>query len=497
MARVVPPNNNLNNYLITVLGLTQPQCEAVNAQGLTTFRSLENLKDKDIDKVVEGIRKPGGTIPNPRAGEPGQQATIPNPGTEFGFIPTLRLKMLRHYCAYMTNVQRIIVTAEATLDRLDQLWDLKEAIDDEDDKLIAPEPITNTDDFRTTKEDIDNYLRRKRGANDCPLSYIVRDNVNVPMFDLGFGIPTYDDEMILRAPHIGAVYQQDNAAVWQIMRQVTHGGPAWNWVSTYQRTMDGRSAYFALKEHYQGSSFVARLRAEADKVLETLVYDGRSRNFTFERYCEKLNRAFEDLDEAGERLSEARKIRVFLRGLSDPSLMNVKTQIQATPALADNFTAAVNFTAQYIATSIINTPARNRNVSATGRTSGRGNDSARGRGHGRGRGESRGGRGGGRYSGRGRSNSRGGGRQGAGRINDRYYTHAEWHALSAEEKQRVRDLRNGQDRRRSVAFVSTEEEDTRNVRQRTDDMDTAVVIQMPEQRNVGAVMSQRRTPNEL
>jgi len=486
-------NPNLTDYLETVLGLTANQRNAVIGQGLTTFRSFDYLNDKDIDKIADGIRKPGGTIANPRANVAGQPAEINNPGTEIGFIHVMRLKMLRYYCAYMDNVQRTIVPGEATLERLTQLWDLKAIIEDEGNiKIDLPEVITNTDDFRTTKEDLDNYLRRKRGSNDRPLAYVVRENSALPILDIGFGMPTYDDEMIQRAPHTGATYQQDNTLVWQVIRHMTHGGPAWNWVSTYARSMDGRSAYFAMRGHYQGESFQSRLKAQADAVLESTIYDGRARNFTFERFCEKLNKAFEDLDETGEPTPEARKIRVFLRGIRDPRLDTAKAQVMATAALNENFQAAVNYISQYLATSNPETTTRSRNVSAAERAPGRNGDGARGRGRGRGRNDSRGGRGHGR-NGRGR----GGGRQGAGRTTERYYSNSEWAALPNEERQRIRDARNGQDRRRSVSFVAQVDSEDRNVRQRNSDNDSSVMIQMPEQRNTGAVMSQRRTSNQL
>jgi hypothetical protein len=44
----------------------------------------------------------------------------------------------------------------------------------------------------------------------------------------GFGLPSYDAEMIAHAPHTGPSYQIDNHTVWDVIRYVTHGGPAWD-----------------------------------------------------------------------------------------------------------------------------------------------------------------------------------------------------------------------------------------------------------------------------
>jgi hypothetical protein len=139
--------------------------------------------------------------------------------------------------------------------------------------------------------------------------------------------------MIARAPNIGISYQCDNATVWNVIRHITHGGPAWNWVSSFRTTRDGRAAYIALKTHYLRDSFVSRIRSAADSRLDNAFYDGKSRNFTFEHYCALLNNAFADLEATGKLVTESRKLRVFLSGLKDSRLDTTKAQILAMPTL--------------------------------------------------------------------------------------------------------------------------------------------------------------------
>jgi hypothetical protein len=118
--------------------------------------------------------------------------------------------------------------------------------------------------------------------------------------------------MIALAPHTGAVYQCNNNTVWNVIRHVTHGGPAWNWVSAHQRSCDGRAAYLALKSHYLGETFTTHIRAIADGQINLAFFDGKARNFTFEKYCEVLNNVFTDLESSGETVDESRKIRMLL-----------------------------------------------------------------------------------------------------------------------------------------------------------------------------------------
>jgi hypothetical protein len=85
-----------------------------------------------------------------------------------------------------------------------------------------------------------------------------------------------------------------------MLRSVFHGSPGWNWISSHARTTNGRAAYLAVKSHYLGKAFQSRIRAAADKILDNTFFDGKARTFTFERYCERLNHAFTDLEQSGE-----------------------------------------------------------------------------------------------------------------------------------------------------------------------------------------------------
>lgn len=296
-----------------------------------------------------------------------------------------------------------------------------------------------------------------------PLSYVVRADVPLPDVadDPGFGLPSFALEMIRRAPHTGTFFQRDSVAVWNVIRHVTHEGPAWSWVQSFLRTCDGRAAYFAMKQHYLGESFTARLRANADRLLDTTFYDGRSRAFTFERFFETLQMAFTDIESTCEEISEQRKVRILMLGIRDERLATVKSQVTATPELKATFDAAVNFISQFldqrqsIANQGMNPP---RNVSVLNA-----NPGGRGRGGRNGGGRGRGGRNNGR-GGYGRNNGRGNGRNGRGSISDKYYTPQEWAQLTPEHQQRVRDLRQNRDRQRGVQAVDSE----RSVRQRTD-----------------------------
>jgi hypothetical protein len=153
--------------------------------------------------------------------------------------------------------------------------------------------------------------------------------------------------MILSCPHTVTYFQRDNITVWNVIRHVTHEGPGWSWVNEFQCTLDGRQTHQAIKRHYLGDQFIARLRATADNVLESAFYDGKSRSFTFKKYCESLQLAFTNIEGTGESVSESRKLREVLQGITDARLSSAQSQVLASPNL-QTYNAAVNFIEQFL-----------------------------------------------------------------------------------------------------------------------------------------------------
>jgi hypothetical protein len=222
--------------------------------------------------------------------------------------------MLAYYINHLVWIQSRFVARDAVLQRLVTIYQLLEQ-DETEEGLALPAKLTMPDQARECIENMEDYLLRKKDETGCPLLYIIRLLVALPLpaDDPGFGLPSFSEEMITRAPHVGPEYEHDNRLVWDLVRYVTHGGPAWDWVSAFARTFDWRNAFLAMKMHYLGPTFQALIRAQADQRLDNAFYNAKSRNFTFESYCTLLQHAFTDLEQAGDPLSELWKVRFFER----------------------------------------------------------------------------------------------------------------------------------------------------------------------------------------
>ena len=251
--------------------------------------------------------------------------------------------------------------------------------------------------------------------------------------DPGVGLPTLQEELIRRTRHEGAHYVADNQTVWNITHSFTHDGPAWNWVSTHSRSRDGRAAYLDLKKHYLGSSFVAKTISDATADLKNIFYNGRSKNFSFENFCGKLNKAFTDLLDNNQEYTKMMKVHTLLEAIQDPLMEQAKLMVLSDNKLMNNHTETIAYL-KVALNSYTNKlkSASHRNISVLNTGGGGG-----------GRGGFRGGRGRGRGRGRGGRGGRGGGRGGRSAFDPnnpaKSLSNAEWTTLLPKEKEKARE----------------------------------------------------------
>jgi len=150
-----------------------------------------------------------------------------------------------HQHRIQRNFNPDIVTVEQMRNHWNSRFDLDKEGTKSDSTSDAIKPLKKGGDVRTTLENLDNVLLNKLGAGGSPLAYVTRKDIALPESPTlpgedgpGVGLPTLQEELIRRTWHEGANYVADNQAVWNVIQSITHGGPAWNWVSTHSRTRD-------------------------------------------------------------------------------------------------------------------------------------------------------------------------------------------------------------------------------------------------------------------
>jgi hypothetical protein len=97
-----------------------------------------------------------------------------------------------------------------------------------------------------------------------------------------------------------------------------------------------------------GPTNQSKIITQAEAGLEAKFYNGERRRFTFEHFAEIHQQAHTDMEEFGEPLTEAAKVRKFLKRIQAPFLNSAVATVCANPSLKNDFEATVNFLSEFI-----------------------------------------------------------------------------------------------------------------------------------------------------
>jgi hypothetical protein len=281
------------------------------------------------------------------------------------------------------------------------------------------------DDFDIHEDAFLNLLAQISGSQKESLRYVVRAQVAPIVF-----VDDWEERMF-QIPLNGPGYQEDSRAVYRLLKSFLIDTAGWAWIESFNATENGRGAFWAWANHYNGQGELSKRTSLAKASVESLHYKNE-RSMSFEKYTELLTKCFTTLDkDEEERLTDRQKVGKLLKGIqsSDTELLACKAVISQN--YPRNFTGACAYFSQEVGrlhggAQLENRKYRKRRVSEV--------SSFRGRGRGRGRGRF-GSRDGGR-SGRGGRGDNSGGNRNCTVINGvdvtnptRSFTDQEWQSL--------------------------------------------------------------------
>jgi len=258
------------------------------------------------------------------------------------------------------------------------------------------------DDFDSHEDAFLNLLAQSFGVLREPLRYIVRPEAAPAEF------ATTEEERMYQFPLTGGSFELDNQTVYRKLKAFLIDSPGWAWIEPHDTVENGRAAYIAWTEHYNGEGELSKRTAMAKSKLDNLHYKNE-RSMSFERCTEIMTKCFNTLHkDPDQRFSDRQKVEKLLKAIrcSDPKRLAAKAIIDQN--FPRNFIGACGYFSQQVAR--IHGPAqleyrqsrhRKRGISAVdtrptrgGRGRGRFGNRSGGRGSGRGdRGRGRGGRG--------------------------------------------------------------------------------------------------------
>ena len=126
------------------------------------------------------------------------------------------------------------------------------------------------------------------------MSYIVRET-EAPAFDAA--VP-YDEAVTQAMTLTGVEFSQDARTIHKIiLKNVHEDSDAYTYVKPLIRHRNGRRDILALRERYSSDATRQNTINKAKVDLSTLRYKNE-RSFSFEKFSAKLQKAYDDLEEA-------------------------------------------------------------------------------------------------------------------------------------------------------------------------------------------------------
>ena len=191
-----------------------------------------------------------------------------------------------------------------------------------------------------------NKLSATLGAAKVPIDYIVRPDIDeheeLFLDD--------DEERRYQMPLTGENFRRDNKLVYTMLKAACIKSDAWTWIQDCDRTANGRKAWLALVEHYDGSGELNKRVERAKEEIARLHYkDGKV--FPFEKYVTKLKENFYVLEkDKSESLTGKQRVDVLLRGIRSTDTSIVSARIN----LFQNYRSDVDKAAEFMSGLISN-----------------------------------------------------------------------------------------------------------------------------------------------
>jgi hypothetical protein len=152
---------------------------------------------------------------------------------------------------------------------------------------------------------METYLSQLLGSGHVPLKYVIRTNA-LPKPQAVYATP--QAQLVAIAPLIGDLFNRDNARVYGLIKQLILEGPGWTYIMHFVANAGGRGAWNALRAHFEGDGLRNRNVEDAYSTLDSLVYEGEKKGFTFEKFAECHLECYLELSRFNEPVLESKKV---------------------------------------------------------------------------------------------------------------------------------------------------------------------------------------------
>jgi hypothetical protein len=151
-------------------------------------------------------------------------------------------------------------------------------------------------------------------------------------------------------PLTGWSFELDNQTVYRKLKAFLIDSPGWAWIEPHNMAENGRAAYIAWMEHYNGEGKLSNRTAMAKSKVENFHYKNEC-SMSFEWCTEIMTKSFNTLvhKDPDQGFSDRQKVEKLLKAIhcSDPELLAAKAIIDQN--FPRNFIRACRYFSQQVA----------------------------------------------------------------------------------------------------------------------------------------------------
>ena len=340
-------------YAMNRIGITDVRSrDKIISDGYESIQSIVNMHSNDCDGFKKYLNTLNKTYATARA------------VIQVYYSPKVIVRfaaLLFYYDQAVKGFHQIPNLSFLDIDFVEEIAEIQKTIysdvskdsDDESEDVTIPnlKGTMNWVDFRDKFLLQLSEIKSKRGF---PIDYLLDDTTRV-VTNVRTRLTVVDQidlsvEGLYRteATQFGPSYKLDNRVLWNKLKKLLVGTTSYNYISTHDKTKNGRKAWKSLIAQFEGSDFRERQRELAFSKPTNTWYKGETNKFSFEKYvnihteCHKMREDAKYNNGAG--MDDSTKIQHFKTGIkSDANLEVALTQLCSQPDLYATFTAVSTF----------------------------------------------------------------------------------------------------------------------------------------------------------
>ncbi len=318
------------------MSLTACTATALVAKGIAIPDDLFEFDKEGMELIFRNLHKPAKVLCAGAAGVSSELQEI------------MAYEMLARYQIRLmigAAVPKFYNYIGCTLDPDNMMWTVIQCFHEQHKALLARKvgdstyaPPKLTKNFSTYKwlELFVLCLCQKIGMHHCPLEYVVRDILAVPvvappleplkLHSIEHG-GSIEGNMIARMSHGHPLFKAGNGAIFELIKNLVRGTVIAALIAPFCHTRDGCAAFMAIRAQHAGKDIWDKLHKEAESVLQTQKWSCTV-NVTLAQHMGKHHQAYITLTECAEHIpvdvpNEHSRDRCLMESLNsvDPTVL--------------------------------------------------------------------------------------------------------------------------------------------------------------------------------